>query len=291
MLLELVVEEAAYLYLMLRALLTTAWVAAAAGFARQAAMQPSGQRGTLAAAAALLVVAALLSAHEGYHTFSSHRHRPIQAWSWLWTGFDGLAPVFCMLLLRTLRQRDAALARLAALAVTDTLTGLPNRRGFQERATPALLAARRRGGVAALLTFDLDRFKAINDGFGHAAGDAVLHGVAVALAGTLRAGDVPARFGGEEFVALLPDTTLPAAREVAERLRAAISATVPHPAGPGAEVTVSIGVAPVGGGEPELALLAALAAADAALYRAKHAGRDRVELAGQEAPAAVRTAA
>lgn len=286
MILELVWDEAACLYLTLRALLVAGWLAAAAGFARQAAAQPSGQRGTLAAATALLLLAALLSVHEGYDTLVLQRDRPIRAWASLWTGFDGLAPVFCMLLLRTLRQRDAALARLAALAVTDTLTGLPNRRGFQDRAAPALLATRRRGGTAALLTFDLDRFKAINDGFGHAAGDAVLRGVAAALAGTLRAGDVPARFGGEEFVVLLPDTTLPAAQQVAERLRAAIRTTVPHPAGPEAAVTVSIGIAPVGVGEPEAALLAALAAADAALYRAKRAGWDRVELAGQEVPAA-----
>ncbi len=286
MVLELILDEGAYLYLALRALLAVAWLVTAVGFARQAVMLPSGQRGMLAAATALLLLATLLSVHEGYHTFLSHRHRPIHAWAWLWTGFDGLAPLFCMLLLRTLRQRDAALARLAALAVTDSLTGLPNRRGFQDRAVPALLAARRRGGPAALLTFDLDRFKAINDGFGHAAGDAVLRGVAAALAGALRAGDVPARFGGEEFVALLPDTPLPAAREVAERLRAMIRASVPHPAGPDAAVTISIGIAPVGEGEPDLALLAALAAADAALYRAKQAGRDRVELAGPEVAAA-----
>ncbi|MBX6741949.1 MAG: GGDEF domain-containing protein [Acetobacteraceae bacterium] len=288
---ELVWDEVAYLYVVLRTLLVAGWLVAMAGFARLATMQPPGQRGTLAAATALLMLAALLSAHEGYYTFISNRHRPIHAWAWLWTGFDGLAPVFCMLLLRTLRQRDAALARLAALAVTDTLTGLPNRRGFQERAAPALLAARRRSGAAALLTFDLDRFKAINDGFGHAAGDVVLRGVATALASTLRAGDVSARFGGEEFVALLPDTSLAAAQEVAERLRTAIRASVPHPAGPDGVVTVSIGVAPVGEGEPEPALLAALAAADAALYRAKQAGRDRVEVAEPDGPAAMRPAA
>jgi diguanylate cyclase (GGDEF)-like protein len=96
----------------------------------------------------------------------------------------------------------------------------------------------------------------------------------------LREHDLPGRWGGEEFVLVLPGTGLSGARTMVERLRAAISAEVAHPDGGEARVTLSAGVAALGGGPPEIAIAAAQQAADVALYRAKAAGRDRVEVAG-----------
>ncbi|NGM19214.1 GGDEF domain-containing protein [Roseomonas stagni] len=204
---------------------------------------------------------------------------PIGLTNWLWIGFDLAVPLLALTVVRVMAQRDAALARLAALSVTDPLTGLANRRGFEARAHAAIATCRRQGQPICLLSFDLDRFKRINDGWGHAAGDAVLAGAARAMAGQLRAGDVLGRLGGEEFSALLPATTLAEAAALAERLRQAVRAEVPHPAGGDTLTTVSIGVAPLGPGAPAESLAAALAASDAALYAAKEKGRDRVEVA------------
>lgn len=157
-------------------------------------------------------------------------------------------------------------------ASTDPLTGLPNRRYFDEFSR--LLAGRRRSndGVGILM-IDIDHFKRINDRFGHDAGDAVLRAVAGAIARAVREGDVPARFGGEEFVILLRDPSSAVALEVAERVRGAVAALDLRDVGPTGQ-TVSVGVAvQVDPGEPIEDLLAA---ADRALYRAKRAGRDRV---------------
>ena len=153
-----------------------------------------------------------------------------------------------MLLLRAVAERDNVYARLDALARTDPLTGLANRRAFLEHAQAFLSAAARSGAPLALLLLDIDRFKAVNDRFGHGAGDAVLRAVAAALRGAIRVGDLPVRWGGEEFAVLLPGTDLPAAVALAERLRAAVRDGVPHPAG--GRVTVSIGAARLGPGPP-----------------------------------------
>ena len=157
-------------------------------------------------------------------------------------------------------------------ASTDALTGLPNRRYFDEFA--GLLAGRRRAsdGVGVLM-IDIDHFKRINDRFGHDAGDEVLRAVAAVIARAVRDGDVPARFGGEEFVILLRDPTTEVALEVAERVRLAVAGLDLRAIGP-TSVSVSVGVAvQVDPLEPIDDLLAA---ADRALYRAKRAGRDRV---------------
>ncbi len=159
-----------------------------------------------------------------------------------------------------------------ANASTDALTGLPNRRYFDEFSS--LLAGRRRAndGVGILM-IDIDHFKRINDRYGHDAGDAVLRAVAGAIAGAVREGDVPARFGGEEFVILLRDPSTAVALEVAERVRLAVGGLDLRAVGPAAQ-SVSVGVAvQVDPNEPIEDLLAA---ADRALYRAKRAGRDRV---------------
>ncbi|WP_242346262.1 diguanylate cyclase [Anaeromyxobacter terrae] len=165
------------------------------------------------------------------------------------------------------------LEALAALGRRDPLTGLANRRAFEEALAGAVARAVRDGAALALAALDVDHFKRVNDAHGHAAGDAVLAAVAARATEALRAGDLLARIGGEEFAALLPGATLAAAAEVAERIRARISAA---PVEAGAErvaVTVSAGVAALAPGEDGATLLAR---ADERLYAAKRAGRDRV---------------
>jgi diguanylate cyclase (GGDEF)-like protein len=200
--------------------------------------------------------------------------------AWLWLPLDALLPAFILLLIEGWRRRDALEARLAALSETDALTGLPNRRGFQASALAALAEARRSGRACAVVALDIDRFKAINDGHGHPAGDEVLRGVGAAIRAGLRGGDIAGRLGGEEFALLLPGDALDDAVGVAERLRALVRATVPHPAGDGVAVTLSAGAAAIAGGAPPEALADALGAADLALYAAKRQGRDRVAVAG-----------
>jgi diguanylate cyclase (GGDEF)-like protein/PAS domain S-box-containing protein len=160
---------------------------------------------------------------------------------------------------------------LERVAYEDSLTGLANRRYFLAEAERAAARADRHGQALSLLIFDLDHFKRINDGHGHQAGDDVLCRVAERARKSLRSEDMPARWGGEEFVVLLPLTALPQAMQVANRLRSAIaSAPVPTCAGP-LPVTCSCGVAQRAKGEPIAALIAR---ADAALYKAKEAGRN-----------------
>ncbi len=175
-------------------------------------------------------------------------------------------------------EASAALARVYTLrdaearASTDALTGLPNRRYFDEYLV--LLARRRRAeDQVGVLMVDIDRFKKLNDTFGHAVGDHVLRDVAHAIAGAVREDDVPARFGGEEFAVLLRNPTLEVAVEVGERVRQAVASLDLRKLGvPG--VTVSVGVAVAE--SPEEPLDIVIDAADRALYSAKRAGRDRV---------------
>ncbi len=179
-----------------------------------------------------------------------------------------------LLLLRA--ERD----RLAALALTDALTGIANRRSFDLRLAEEWRRAARGGTRLSVVMFDVDRFKAYNDGFGHAAGDGVLRHVAMAAAQALERGeDFLARYGGEEFVAVLPGVAAAEATAAAEKIRLAVHALqLPHPDGDVGCVTLSGGVASgmpgQGFGEQDL-----LRAADSALYEAKHAGRDRVRVA------------
>ncbi|MFN0186709.1 MAG: diguanylate cyclase [Aquabacterium sp.] len=171
--------------------------------------------------------------------------------------------------------RDA----LTALATTDALTGLPNRRQFDAALQKEWFRAQREHASLALLMIDLDRFKALNDRHGHPAGDAVLARVAQAIAGELRrAGDMAARYGGEEFVAILPGTSAAGAREIAEHIRAAVARLDVSDIATGlAGVQVSIGGAACAP-QPSRQPAELLKAADAALYRAKSAGRNRVDI-------------
>jgi diguanylate cyclase (GGDEF)-like protein len=157
---------------------------------------------------------------------------------------------------------------------TAALTALPNRRAFNEAIEGLVHGRREHDRSFALLMLDLDRFKDYNDAHGHLAGDEVLRRTAMLLRGALRPGDLPARYGGEEFAVLLPDTDAAEAARAAERI---VEAFHGEP-WPGRPVTVSIGLAAAGRDE---AAVAVVGRADAALYAAKAAGRDRVALAGE----------
>jgi diguanylate cyclase (GGDEF)-like protein/PAS domain S-box-containing protein len=159
---------------------------------------------------------------------------------------------------------------LVEIATTDPLTGIMNRRAFQEALEREYQMANRQGCSLSVAMFDVDRFKAYNDDFGHPAGDSALQRVAFLLKNTLRLTDYVARYGGEEFVVILPSTCAEAAKEAAERLRVAIE-TAEFPCRP---VTVSVGVATLA---PEMVDEQNLVeTADRALYAAKRSGRNRV---------------
>lgn len=164
-------------------------------------------------------------------------------------------------------------------AATDPLTGLLNRRAFHIAGERELALADRRSMAFALFMADLDHFKSINDQHGHGVGDRVLTLVAGQLKTILRQGDILSRFGGEEFVALLPYTTPEQSLAIAERLRQSITEISMIGVPP---VTISIGVTYWEPGNP-LSINNLLDCADAALYQAKEAGRNRIELCLQDA--------
>jgi len=173
-------------------------------------------------------------------------------------------------------QRVALLERENAI---DPLTGLFNRRYLERRLTEEFSRARRHGQPLALLLLDVDHFKRINDTHGHAVGDAVLRDLGARLLGGVRAHDVVARYGGEEFTVIAPATRLAEALRLAERLRRIVAAqplTLRDDAGAesGIRYTTSVGVAELDASMKDEAAL--FAAADAALYRAKRDGRDRI---------------
>ncbi len=168
-------------------------------------------------------------------------------------------------------EADRAQARqMQKLVNSDAPTGCLSRRRFLEEAARLLEA----GGTGALILFDLDNFKKINDTHGHPSGDRVLVRAAKRILHNLRESDRLGRLGGEEFAAVLPKTTLDVDLQLAERLRSAVSA----PESGGLRVTASFGVAAKRDGEP---LEDLLRRADAALYSAKRAGKDRVAVSGE----------
>jgi two-component system cell cycle response regulator len=174
-------------------------------------------------------------------------------------------------------------ARLLRAGITDFLTGWHNRRYLQQRLKEELARAQRRAGSIACLMIDIDRFKGINDGYGHLAGDNALKEVAHRVEGQIRSMDTAARFGGDELAILLPEASAAEASTLGERIREAIAA-VPFALTPEIQrtLTVSVGVAAVAPGRHEADLKALadrlIADADAALYRAKALGRNRVQL-------------
>lgn len=167
--------------------------------------------------------------------------------------------------------------RLLVRATTDPLTNVPNRAAFVERARRELERASRTGETLAVAMIDVDRFKSFNDRFGHQTGDRVLSAVAQAIQRSIRGSDLVGRYGGEEFVLLLVDAEERSAVAAVERVRAAISAIGP-PRVP-ERVTVSAGVIVHHGRFDRASLTGLVAAADAALYESKKAGRDRTTLA------------
>ncbi|WP_458131228.1 diguanylate cyclase [Pseudomonas sp. R3-41] len=160
-------------------------------------------------------------------------------------------------------------------ALVDPLTGLPNRAAWSERLEHEVGQWQQHGNSLLLAMLDLDHFKRINDNYGHLAGDRVLKLIASVLRKRLRGSDFIARFGGEEFVLLVPDTPLAAGAKLAEALRLAIEACPFHFKGEPVTVTVSVGMTAFKPGEHSDSVLKR---ADQALYRAKNAGRNRVEL-------------
>lgn len=183
-------------------------------------------------------------------------------------------------LLEKNQELDRLNRELERLSRTDPLTGLHNRRFLEERLEAEFLRARRYASPLSCLMLDIDHFKRLNDSHGHLAGDQVLRKVADVVRGSLRNVDLLARYGGEELVALLPETPLEEARGVAERIRKAISEVrVEKPAAPQTVLlcTASIGVATCPHAEIQDGE-GLLRSADDALYLAKAAGRDRVQV-------------
>ena len=170
--------------------------------------------------------------------------------------------------------------RLRNLAYYDALTGLPNRVLLQDRLQQAMAQAKRRGNHLALAFVDLDAFKAINDQFGHAAGDALLVGVARHIKQVLREGDTFARLGGDEFIVLLADLPNEAACEpMLARILEAAALPVSWQ-GQRLQVSASLGVTCYPASDQELDPTQLLQKADHAMYRAKQDGRNRFEMSG-----------
>jgi diguanylate cyclase (GGDEF)-like protein len=170
--------------------------------------------------------------------------------------------------------KDRTVHRYKIAAETDPLTGLLNRRGFFEATAALMTRNASRLAPVSVLAFDLDKFKSINDTYGHKTGDAVLTLFAKTVRKTMRANDIVGRIGGEEFLAVLSGT-LAEANIAAERVRAAFQAAAVAPDSPQIPATVSIGVA---SGAPRASIDVMITRADAMLYRAKDNGRNRVEL-------------
>jgi diguanylate cyclase (GGDEF)-like protein len=164
--------------------------------------------------------------------------------------------------------------RLLRWSLTDSLTGIPNRRSFLDTLTRALSSGTRRAEPVGVLVIDVDHFKRINDTAGHATGDLVLSAIARLLTDAARSEDTVARLGGEEFGVVVPGADLATAASVAERLRSKIAATPIPVDGKFYELTVSIGVAAATEAEHDAGIL--LNRADTLLYEAKGSGRDRV---------------
>jgi two-component system cell cycle response regulator len=200
-----------------------------------------------------------------------------------------LARVRAALRMRKLQEElRVSNEQLSHLAITDSLTGLCNRRHFDSQLEDELRRAQRFGNSLSIVMFDLDRFKAINDNWGHAQGDVVLQSFGDVLQNSSRRIDTIARVGGEEFASILPATEEVGARSFAEKVRATVEALEvplvrPHEGGSeeSLSVTVSAGIAVACKVESEDARMAGLAntlvqAADKALYEAKASGRNRV---------------
>jgi two-component system cell cycle response regulator len=159
------------------------------------------------------------------------------------------------------------------MAITDGLTNLSNRKQLDNLLSEEIPRAQRHGRDLALLMFDIDHFKTINDTYGHLTGDSVLRGLSSILQKRLRPNDKLGRYGGEEFCAILPETSLPSAARIAEELRAMVAAHSFNAEGKEIRVTVSIGAACL---IPNMTTEQLYKGADEKLYQAKRTGRNKV---------------
>jgi diguanylate cyclase (GGDEF)-like protein len=189
--------------------------------------------------------------------------------------FEASFVSFCAAYLFGGLAKDRIMARYRRESLTDPLTGVANRRGFFQSGERLLMRSRFACEPTALVLFDLDHFKSINDRYGHLAGDDVLISFCRSATSHLRPNDLFARIGGEEFASLLPNTTPQDAIRLAERVRATVEAASQSVEEHTIRITVSAGVALSNDATADLTGL--LKAADQALYRAKEAGRNRVE--------------
>ena len=254
--------------------------AAAAASTAQSALRHRREGGSPQSrvlAACFIVVAAVMVGRAGL------LYLPADAAPRLWAespmaqslllGLCALGPAVATLAF-VLMGADRLLDRLDRLARRDMLTGAASRHGFMEAANARCEHARRDGGPLSVVVLDVDRFKAVNDAFGHAGGDQALQRVAETLREALREQDLLGRLGGEEFAALLPGADLVLARQVAERLRAAVADIVLELDGRRVPLRISAGVASLESRDEGLHDL--LLRADRGLYEANRGGRDQV---------------
>ena len=199
--------------------------------------------------------------------------------------FAPLLYSFALAFLLMALTKERAESHQRHAATIDPLTEIPNRRGFSEQAERLLARTEQEGGAVTLLLFDLDRFKTINDRYGHRTGDAVLILFAKSAAQSLRPLDLFGRIGGEEFVALLPGVTTETAVAVAERIRSNFMSAAIELDGKPVAATVSAGTASAAQSGYRFDALYAIA--DTALYRAKQNGRNRTETGGPSPEAVV----
>lgn len=205
------------------------------------------------------------------------RNRWLAVLAFVCTGL-ALFLVLWRLISRLHHRLQEAESLIRELATTDELTALANRRAGQERLLEELVRAGRHERTLAVVLLDIDHFKQVNDTHGHDAGDVVLKAVAKAVQTLLRQTDMAARWGGEEFLVVLPETGLAGAKATAERIRQAIASLPVLYGGRALQITVSLGAAELVRNERvEQAADDLLKRADQALYRAKHRGRNRVE--------------
>ena len=216
----------------------------------------------------VVTVMAILGTSSGYSQFAYEGEHLL---SLVFLQFFIFTVTFAILLMTAQRcQSLRALYEKERLTLTDPLTGVGNRRFFSERFVQELSQSRRYRHPLTVVMFDIDHFKLINDRYGHQSGDTVLKELSALSMGKLRLSDNFARWGGEEFVILLPETSLQEGLETAQKLRAAIET---HPLGIPEAVTCSFGVAECG---PEETLESVMARVDSKLYEAKEGGRNRV---------------
>lgn len=193
---------------------------------------------------------------------------------------SGMAYAYTSLAYAYFEHIADTLAQMRELANKDALTGLWNLRFFSDASHKFFAMSQRNGDPICLLFIDIDRFKSINDDYGHQLGDHVLREVAIAMSSQLRKSDIISRIGGEEFVVLMPYTDTDGAYTLAEKLRASVAAIPePIPCDKQRQVTISIGVAY--DLRSDTSVIDMQKRADQAMYQAKQLGRNRVEIAGR----------